>query len=105
MKRSVLFYLYTLLFAILQTPVFAQDPNSSSVKKIIFEEKHIEGKIRRPQLVLIKADQRPEFDPMVLQSMGTGSNVLQTINKDLINDSPYKGAFQFKDMEITNYVP
>jgi hypothetical protein len=105
MNKCIPFCLYSLLILILQAPVFAQDANSSSVKKIIFEEKHIEGKIRRPQLVLIKADQRPEFDPMVLQSMGNGSNVLQTINKDLINDSPYKGAFQFKDMEITNYVP
>jgi len=41
------------------------DPKAKSdIQKIIFEEQKIEGKIRRPQLVLIKADQRPTFPPM-----------------------------------------
>ncbi|HEX2955622.1 MAG TPA: hypothetical protein VHO70_02250 [Chitinispirillaceae bacterium] len=75
----------------------------NSVKKIIFEEKKIEGKIRRPQLVLIKADQRPVFSPMILQGLGNGTNILQTVNNDLITDSPYKGAFQFNNLEISNY--
>lgn len=82
--------------------VRAQDEDNS-VKQIIFEEKKIEGKIRRPQLVLIKADQRPEFTPMVLQSLGTGTNILQSVENDLITDSPYKGAFQFKGLIISNY--
>jgi hypothetical protein len=75
----------------------------NSVKKIIFEEKKIEGKIRRPQLVLIKADQRPEFSPMILQGFGSGTNILQSVKNDLITESPYKGAFQFNGIEISNY--
>lgn len=83
--------------------IFAQNDDNSSVKKIVLEEKRIEGKIRRPQLVLIKADQRPEFSPMVLQSMGVGSNILQSVNNDLISDSPYKKAFQFDGTSISNF--
>jgi hypothetical protein len=85
---------------LLGVSVHGQD---NSVKKIIFEEKKIEGKIRRPQLVLIKADQRPTFSPMVLQGLGSGTNILQSVKNDLITDSPYKGAFQFNDIEISNY--
>lgn len=92
----------SLLFIGFTVSVWGQDKDNS-VKKIIFEEKRIEGKIRRPQLVLIKADQRPEFTPMVLQSLGSGSNILQSVKTDLITDSPYKGAFQFNGLEISNY--
>lgn len=87
---------------LLVVSVQAQD---NSVKKIIFEEKKIEGKIRRPQLVLIKADQRPTFSPMVLQGLGSGTNILNSVKNDLITDSPYRGPFQFDGTQITNYVP
>jgi hypothetical protein len=83
---------------VVSVAVFSQE----SVKKIVFEEQRIEGKIRRPQLVLIKADQRPDFTPMVLQSMGTGQNIIQAVSNDLIDDSPFKGAFQFEGTEISN---
>jgi hypothetical protein len=101
MRMTVKFFCL-LLFIGFTVSVWGQDKDNS-VKKIIFEEKRIEGKIRRPQLVLIKADQRPEFTPMVLQSLGSGSNILQSVKTDLITDSPYKGAFQFNGLEISNY--
>ena len=45
-------------------PVAKTTVSTSGIKQMVFEEQKIEGKIRRPQLVLIKADQRPEFNPM-----------------------------------------
>ncbi len=72
---------------------------------MIFDERRIEGKIRRPQLVLIKAEQRPEFDPMVLQSLGKTGNIAGAVDKAMLETSPYDGAFQFRGKRIVNYIP
>lgn len=102
MEFALIRYNFKLLLSVLFLIISVQGQDNS-VKKIIFEEKRIEGKIRRPQLVLIKADQRPAFTPMVLQGLGSGTNILQSVKNDLITDSPYKGAFQFNGLEISNY--
>jgi hypothetical protein len=75
------------------------------VKSMVFEDQRIEGKIRRPQLVLIKAEQRPEFKPMVMQSFGKLNNITNSVNEKVIEDSPYKGPFLFNGTEIINYDP
>jgi hypothetical protein len=77
----------------------------SNVKQIIFEEQKIEGKIRRPQLVLIKADQRPEFSPMVMQTMGKNKNIASFVDQTILEKTPYSGAFQFEGTKIGNFVP
>jgi hypothetical protein len=77
----------------------------AAVQKIIFEEQKIEGKIRRPQMVLIKADQRPSFPPMIMQSAGKNENVASSIDPSLLESPAYKGAFRFQGTAITNYVP
>jgi hypothetical protein len=77
----------------------------AAVQKIIFEEQKIEGKIRRPQMVLIKADQRPAFPPMIMQSAGKNDNVASSIDPSLLESPAYKGAFKFQGTAITNYVP
>jgi hypothetical protein len=74
-------------------------------RKIVFEEQKIEGKIRRPQLVLIKADQRPEFKPMVLQSLEGNTNIAEFVDQSIIDSSPYDGVFKFDGTRISNYVP
>lgn len=74
------------------------------VKRIIFGEQKIEGKIRRPQLVLIKADQRPEFPPMVNQPLGKTRNIAALVDPSLI-EAPQKGAFQFQGTRIINPAP
>jgi hypothetical protein len=97
-------------------PLFATEGKSSdkpkitergkaAVQKIIFEEQKIEGKIRRPQMVLIKADQRPSFPPMIMQSAGKNDNVASSIDPSILESTAYKGAFQFQGTAITNYVP
>jgi hypothetical protein len=80
-------------------------PGQKDVTKIIFDDRRIEGKIRRPQLVLIKAEQRPEFDPMVLQSLGKTGNIAGAVDKAMLETSPYDGAFQFRGKRIVNYIP
>lgn len=88
---------------------YAATPEPASPKKdvrrILLEEQKIEGKIRRPQLVLIKADQRPEFEPMMMQSFGKKADIVRSVTQSVIETSPYDGAFQFQDKKINNYVP
>jgi hypothetical protein len=80
------------------------EKGKAAVQKIIFEEQKIEGKIRRPQMVLIKADQRPSFPPMIMQSAGKNENIASSIDPSMIESPAYKGAFQFQGMAIINYV-
>jgi hypothetical protein len=56
-------------------------------------------------MVLIKADQRPAFPPMIMQSAVKNDNVASSIDPSIIESPAYKGAFQFKGMTIINYVP
>ena len=55
-KKSI-FVCSLLLFSGLVTVCAA----AGAVKTLVLEEQRVEGKIRRPQLVLIKADSRPHF--------------------------------------------
>jgi hypothetical protein len=86
-------------------PAKPQEKGKAAVQRIIFEEQKIEGKIRRPQLVLIKADQRPAFPPMLMQSAGKNENVASFVDPAVIENSAYQNAFQFQGTAITNYVP
>lgn len=92
---------------ILSAGLFAASTGNeqSGVKKFVFDESRIEGKIRRPQLVLIKADQRPEFDPMVVQSLGRTGNIAGAVEKSILEKSPYNGAFSFRNKRIINLIP
>jgi len=83
---------------------FSAEENNN-VKKMVFEERRIEGKIRRPQLVLIKAEQRPEFVPMVIQSLGKTGSITGSVDEDILDWSPYEDAFRIKNGSIENYVP
>lgn len=75
------------------------------VKRLILEEQKIEGKIRRPQLVLIKADQRPDFEPMIMQSLGKKADIVKNVDPAVIDASPYSGPFRFEGKTIVNYAP
>jgi hypothetical protein len=86
-------------------PAKPQEKGKAGVQRMIFEAQKIEGKIRRPQLVLIKADQRPAFPAMIMQSVGKNDNVASFVDPAVIENSTYQNAFQFKGTDITNYVP
>ncbi len=85
----------------------AQDSTETNEvkKRIVFDEQRIEGKLRRPQLVLIQAEQRPDFPPMVMQSLAGNANIVEFVDSAVIEKSPYDGAFQFDNGKIVNYVP
>jgi hypothetical protein len=78
--------------------------SQKNIKQIIFEEQKIEGKIRRPQMVLIKADQRPIFSSMVLASVGRNDNIADFVDQSIIDKTPNQDAFQFDGTRISNYV-
>jgi hypothetical protein len=82
----------------------AQQKLKKDIQQIIFEEQKIEGKIRRPQLVLIKADQRPAFAPMVLQSFGKNDNIADFVDQSAIENMPNQNAFQFNGAKVSNVV-
>lgn len=79
--------------------------DGKKIKTIVFEEMQIEGKIRRPQLILIKAEQRPKFSSMVMQSLDSDLNVNEFASDPVLEKSPYDGAFIFNGEEISNYKP
>ena len=81
-----------------------QSKSKKDIKQIIFEEQKIEGKIRRPQMVLIKADQRPVFPSMVLASVGRNDNIADFVDQSIIDKTPNQDAFQFDGTHIWNYV-
>jgi|WetSurMetagenome_2_1015567.scaffolds.fasta_scaffold66610_2 hypothetical protein len=81
-----------------------QGKSKKDVKQIVFEEQKIEGKIRRPQMVLIKADQRPIFSSMGLVSLGRNDNIADFVDQSIIDKTPNQDAFQFDGTRISNYV-
>jgi hypothetical protein len=83
----------------------AGQASADKVQTLILEEQRIEGKIRRPQMVLIKADQRPDFEPIVVHSVGVDADIAKAVTPSVLEKSPYKGAFSFQNRKITNYSP
>ncbi len=71
-----------------------------SAKGFVFEEQVIEGKIRRPQMVLIQADQRPEFEPIILKSLGKKLDAMESYHNSEINIVPFDRGFKFRQERI-----
>jgi len=94
-----------LLFFTAYQVIGADKAPKGDLKQLFFEERKIEGKIRRPQLVLIKAEQRPEFEPMVIQSLGRSADIVSSVENNILEQSPYDNAFQFREKRISNYKP
>lgn len=92
-------------FFILSTLLLCVSYSAQPVKKLVFEEKMIEGKIRRPQLVLIKAETRPEFGSMVMKSVDKGMNVEEYTSGESVEGSDYNEPFKMDKYKITNYKP
>lgn len=102
-ENNCLLWQFVLIILIPVVTLYAQD--NEGIQRIVFEEFQIEGKIRRPQLVLIKAEQRPKFTPMVMQSLDSDVNVVEYAKDPALEKSPYSGAFMFNGREISNYEP
>lgn len=107
MKVSITFYKnnFTLISLFILAFMFSFIYADDDIERIVFDELQIEGKIRRPQLVLIKAEQRPNFSPMVMQSLDSDINVAAFSSGDAVEKSPYNEVFELEGEKISNYVP
>lgn len=76
---------------------------AEDIKRLIFEKQQITGKLRRPQTVLIESDPRPDFSSMRMSGDGMGDAV--SIDRSLIEQSPYEGPFVIKNDRIVDIRP
>ena len=97
-------YIILIVISVFAAMALAEE-GKRKIRRIEFDEQQIEGKIRRPQLVLIKAEQRPTFAPMLMQSLAGNTSVVEFVAAETIEKSPYDQAFKFNGMKISNYVP
>jgi hypothetical protein len=73
-----------------------------TIRQLVFSEQLIKGKVRRPQLVLIKAEQRPSFPPMALQAIGGQTDV---VSEEIARFCPYSKPFELEGTNVVNCVP
>jgi hypothetical protein len=78
---------------------------NQKIQKLIFSEQRIQGKLRRPQLVLIKADQRPMFTPMAMQVLQGNATIVENVEQSVIDYSPYEPSFRLSGTDIVNLAP
>jgi len=88
------------LVLFLAAPLSAQ-----KVRQMVFEDRAIEGKIRKPQLVLIKAEQRPVFGPIVMKAHDRELNLTEYLEGETVEVSPFKIPFRLKGMDVVKIVP
>jgi len=86
------------------TPLVAA-PTGGPVRRLVLEEQRIEGKIRRPQLVLIKADQRPVFGPIVVQGADADERFTRGVSQAVIEKCPYREPFKVADKRVVVGAP
>lgn len=80
-------------------------PSQGPVRKLVLDEQRIEGKIRRPQMVLIKADQRPAFDPVVATSANTEQSITRGVSDAVVEACAYRGPFSFVNKRVVYSAP
>lgn len=99
--------LVTVLLCCMGGGIPAQEKSKGAqvVERLVLEEQLIEGKIRRPQLVLITAEARPVFGSLALESLGPGAGITRSVDRSLLEWSPNSGPFQFSATNVSNYVP
>jgi hypothetical protein len=57
------------------------------------EEFNIEGKLKKPQMVLISADERPRFQPMAINKYNSKNDLMSTIDQSIFEYEIYQKAF------------
>lgn len=87
-KTRILFPGVLLICLAVQSFVYA------GKKEIVFQETLIEGKIKRPQVVLITADQRPAFMPMAIQSFCDTTRILDQVSRDVFEQNNMEDAIK-----------
>jgi len=68
-----------------------------AAKEIVFEETVIEGKVKRPQVVLIAADQRPVFQPMAINNFrDTVSTWADRVDPEVFEQNRFEAPIQLE---------
>ncbi len=65
-------------------------------KELIFKETIIEGKIKRPQVVLISANSRPVFGPMAINSYEDSTELINTISSEIFEQRQFESAIKLE---------
>ncbi len=86
MMKTVVF---TVLVIFLPAAVFC----AADIKEVVFEETVIEGKIKKPQVVLISADQRPDFGSMAFSINRSGNRIIGPETEEVLESPLFKGPF------------
>ena len=103
MKYSVLFSKIAAVTALLTT--LLSSLHAAQVKQIVFEERAIEGKIRKPQLIMIKAEQRPEFGPIVMKSIDKEINLAEYTESPSVENALNALPFRIRDFRVVDIQP
>ncbi len=85
--------LYLLLGSI---SLFAE---SKKIRELIFEEQQIEGKIKRPQVIMIAADTRPKFKPMMMNIATSEGDITASINPEVFEFKSNKSYFRIENIK------
>jgi hypothetical protein len=107
MKKKCIFTAILVVFAFLSlvtkpmaapsqaSPKDAAKPGAKSKTKAAFtlEEFTIEGKLKKPQMVLISADERPRFQPMAINTYTSKEDLLSTVDRRIFEYELYQNAF------------
>jgi len=70
-------------------------------KPLEFEQSVIQGRLMRPQLVLITADQRPEFKPLVMKNYQSISIRSDLEHISILSPDSSSTAFEFDGKNIS----
>ncbi|MEW6042048.1 MAG: hypothetical protein AB1633_11055, partial [Elusimicrobiota bacterium] len=82
-KKCILFIFFLISFAF-----------SKESKPLIFEKQIIEGKLKKPQVVLISTQQRPRFEPMAIELLKEGTKeIFVEVNPEIFESYKYNNPF------------
>jgi len=76
----------------------ADKPAAKAPPKAVLtlDEFTIEGKLQKPQIVLISAEERPRFQPMAINKFSRQEDFLANIDKNIFEYEAYQKAFDIK---------
>jgi len=59
-------------------------------KQLVFEEQLIEGKLKKPQVVLISSQSRPRFTPMAINTESPEKDLLLNTDRRIFENYQYQ---------------
>ncbi len=70
---------------------------TTSTRIMTFEKQVIEGKLKKPQVVLISSEQRPRFEPMAIELLKkSDEGLFPEVNEGIFESYQHKIPFSVK---------